>query len=238
MHAQLARTDLGDEHRLQLHFALGKALRGRGRPRARVRALRAGQCAASCQPSLRRGAEYPTGRGGSSRPSRVSSSRPAPGQGCDAPDPIFIVGMPRAGSTLLEQILSSHSAVEGTMELPEIITLAKELRAEAEAQEIAAYVDVLAGQVAAELRELGEKFLERTRIHRKTGPPVLHRQDAEQLPARRHDPADPAAGEDHRRAPPPARLLLLELQAALRARPELQLQPRPTWVASIATTSS
>ena len=40
--------------------------------------------------------------------------------GCEAPDPIFIVGLPRAGSTLVEQILSSHSLVEGTAELPDI----------------------------------------------------------------------------------------------------------------------
>jgi Sulfotransferase family len=95
------------------------------------------------------------------------------GSGCDAADPIFIVGMPRAGSTLLEQILSSHSMVEGTMELPEIITLAKELRAEAGTQEISAYGDVLATKSGAELRELGEKFLERTRIHRKTSRPLF-----------------------------------------------------------------
>ena len=40
-------------------------------------------------------------------------------------DPIFIVGLPRAGSTLIEQILSSHSQVEGTMELPDVPALAQ-----------------------------------------------------------------------------------------------------------------
>jgi hypothetical protein len=44
--------------------------------------------------------------------------------GCPVPDPIFIVGLPRAGSTLLEQILYSHSQVDGTMELANIIALA------------------------------------------------------------------------------------------------------------------
>ena len=44
-----------------------------------------------------------------------------------APDPIFIVGLPRAGSTLIEQILASHRQVEGTMELPDIIAIAREL---------------------------------------------------------------------------------------------------------------
>ena len=50
------------------------------------------------------------------------------GTGCDAPDPIFIVGLPRAGSTLLEQILSSHSQVDGTLELPNILSLSQRLR--------------------------------------------------------------------------------------------------------------
>jgi hypothetical protein len=48
--------------------------------------------------------------------------------GADAPDPIFIVGLPRAGSTLIEQILASHSAVEGTMELPDILSIAQSLK--------------------------------------------------------------------------------------------------------------
>jgi LPS sulfotransferase NodH len=47
------------------------------------------------------------------------------GQGCQAPDPIFIVGLPRSGSTLLEQILASHSQVDGTKELIQILALAK-----------------------------------------------------------------------------------------------------------------
>ena len=45
--------------------------------------------------------------------------------GCDAPDPIFIVGLPRAGSTLIEQILASHSQVDGTLELPNILSLCR-----------------------------------------------------------------------------------------------------------------
>ena len=52
------------------------------------------------------------------------------GTGCDAPDPIFILGMPRAGSTLIEQILASHSAIEGTAELPDIPIIAARAKAE------------------------------------------------------------------------------------------------------------
>ncbi|MEX6674311.1 sulfotransferase, partial [Pseudomonas aeruginosa] len=49
------------------------------------------------------------------------------GQGCEAPDPIFVLGMPRAGSTLIEQILASHSRVEGTTELPDMPALARRI---------------------------------------------------------------------------------------------------------------
>ncbi len=95
------------------------------------------------------------------------------GWGCDAPDPIFIVGMPRAGSTLVEQILSSHPAVEGTMELPEVISLARALRRRAESPQTTSYHDILAGIDADEARALGGQYLERTRIHRKRGAPFF-----------------------------------------------------------------
>ena len=87
------------------------------------------------------------------------------------------------------------------------------------------YPQALQSLTHAQLRELGEEYLARTRIQRKTRPPVLHRQDAEQLPARRPHPSDAAQRADHRRAPPSARLLFLGVQAALRARPELHLRP-------------
>jgi hypothetical protein len=81
--------------------------------------------------------------------------------------------MPRSGSTLLEQILSSHSAVEGTAELPEILTIVKDLRSEAGAEEAVAYAEVLARKSAADLRLLGEQYIRRTRIQRKTGRPFF-----------------------------------------------------------------
>ena len=95
------------------------------------------------------------------------------GSGCDTAAPIFILGMPRSGSTLLEQILSSHSAVEGTTELPDIISMAMELREEADTDEIVAYAQVLAGKNAEDYRSLGEQYIERTRIHRKTDRPFF-----------------------------------------------------------------
>jgi hypothetical protein len=81
--------------------------------------------------------------------------------------------MPRAGSTLLEQILSCHSAIEGTSELPDMITLALQLREEADTREVAVYADVLSQKNPDELRGLGELYIERTRIHRKTDRPYF-----------------------------------------------------------------
>jgi Tfp pilus assembly protein PilF len=93
--------------------------------------------------------------------------------GCPDGSPIFIVGMPRAGSTLVEQILSSHSAVEGTTELPELITMARELRALANSEDIGFYADVLAAMSPESVRELGGRYIERTRVHRKTSRPYF-----------------------------------------------------------------
>ncbi len=92
--------------------------------------------------------------------------------GCPAPDTIFILGLPRAGSTLLEQILDSHSAVEGTMELPDIPAIA--MRAAREAGgELRDWPDAVAAMVPQRLAELGEEFLERTRVQRKTSKPYF-----------------------------------------------------------------
>jgi tetratricopeptide (TPR) repeat protein len=90
-----------------------------------------------------------------------------------APDPIFIVGMPRAGSTLVEQILSSHSSVEGTMELPDIMALAARLGGKRPRGEKSVYPEILAGLSAEECRTLGDEYLEQTRIQRKTSKPFF-----------------------------------------------------------------
>ena len=93
--------------------------------------------------------------------------------GTPAADPIFIVGMPRAGSTLVEQILASHSSVEGTMELPDIMALAARLGGKRARGEKSLYPEVLAGLTAEECRTLGEQYLEQTRIQRKTAKPFF-----------------------------------------------------------------
>jgi tetratricopeptide (TPR) repeat protein len=88
------------------------------------------------------------------------------GVGCPAPDPIFIVGLPRAGSTLLEQILASHSQVEGTAELTDIITISRGLGGKSRRNPAGKYPEILAELPPERFRELGESYLETTRIQR------------------------------------------------------------------------
>lgn len=92
------------------------------------------------------------------------------GKGCDAPDPIFILGLPRAGSTLLEQILASHSRVDGTLELPNILSLAHRLRRQKQASNDSLYPDNLNDLEADQLRDMGQEFIDSTRIHRQDAP--------------------------------------------------------------------
>jgi tetratricopeptide (TPR) repeat protein len=92
------------------------------------------------------------------------------GAGSPDPSPIFIVGLPRAGSTLLEQILASHSEVEGTMELAEIPRLALQLSGREGNTDKSRYPGVLAELPPTAWREFGEKYLKDTQVLR-TGKP-------------------------------------------------------------------
>ncbi|MEP2102385.1 MAG: sulfotransferase [Parasphingorhabdus sp.] len=92
------------------------------------------------------------------------------GKGHDAPDPIFILGLPRAGSTLLEQILASHSQIDGTLELPNILSLAHRLRRRKQASNDSLYPDNLQDLDAAQLCDMGQEFIDSTRIHRQAAP--------------------------------------------------------------------
>jgi tetratricopeptide (TPR) repeat protein len=89
--------------------------------------------------------------------------------GCPAPDPIFIVGLPRAGSTLLEQILASHSQVEGTMELPNILALSHRLNGRQRIDDTPVYPGNLTDITGDRLTAFGEAYLRDTQIHRKLG---------------------------------------------------------------------
>ncbi|MGI9265437.1 MAG: tetratricopeptide repeat-containing sulfotransferase family protein, partial [Gammaproteobacteria bacterium] len=95
------------------------------------------------------------------------------GWGCQVPDPVFIVGLPRAGSTLLEQILASHSQVEGTAELMDIIAISRKLGDKTRENPAGKYPEILAELTRDQVRELGESYLETTRIQRTTDAPFF-----------------------------------------------------------------
>jgi tetratricopeptide (TPR) repeat protein len=88
------------------------------------------------------------------------------GVGALDPDPIFIVGLPRSGSTLIEQILASHSQVEGTQELPEIQRIVRELEGGDPDPDDPRYPGVLGGLTPEEFRRLGERYMKDTRVYR------------------------------------------------------------------------
>lgn len=86
--------------------------------------------------------------------------------GHGAKDPIFVVGLPRAGSTLLEQILSSHSQVEGTAELTDIIAMSRRLGGKERLEGVSKYPEVLTELEPEKLKELGEDYIRTTMIQR------------------------------------------------------------------------
>ncbi len=167
MRAQLAMPSLGDADRLNFHFALGKAHEDAGEPAEAFAHYDRGN-------ALQRARLPYNAPLNAARMQRLKQLftpdyfRRRAGAGHTADDPIFIVGMPRAGSTLVEQILASHSAVEGTSELPNIIAMARDLRARADDADLSGYAEVLAAMDPAALRALGERYLRETRLYRKT----------------------------------------------------------------------
>jgi tetratricopeptide (TPR) repeat protein len=88
------------------------------------------------------------------------------GSGASGADPIFIVGLPRSGSTLIEQILASHSAVEGTHELADVPRIVAGLQGRDSSADAPRYPQILAGMSSADFSRLGEKYLADTRSYR------------------------------------------------------------------------
>jgi tetratricopeptide (TPR) repeat protein len=163
MQAALALADISDEDRFHLDFALGKAFEDRKQAATafahyeagnRLRAARLNYKADDTSAYVDRSIALFTAE-------LLDAGK---GLGCDAPDPIFILGMPRAGSTLIEQILSSHSQVEGTTELPDIPALA---------HKIDDYPAGIGHLPPEQFRELGEAYLRRAEIQRHTDRPFF-----------------------------------------------------------------
>ncbi len=167
MQGQLARTDISDDDRFHLDFALGKALEDGKDWEASFAHYDAGN-------RLRRAAlDYFVEEQTAKVDAQIALLRGGlmenAGQGgCDAPDPIFILGMPRAGSTLIEQILASHSQIEGTQELPDIGMIASRLAAKMESGKELGLCAALSQLSVDDRQRLGAEYIERTRINRKT----------------------------------------------------------------------
>ena len=92
------------------------------------------------------------------------------GVGDPRPDPIFVLGLPRSGSTLIEQILASHSQVEGTLELSDVQRAVLEIQGYGPRDERPRYPDALAELPAEDFRALGERYLADTRAYRTDRP--------------------------------------------------------------------
>jgi tetratricopeptide (TPR) repeat protein len=172
MAAGLEQSGLSDDDRLHLHYALGKALEDAKLYAASFDHYAKG--AAIRRAQVDHDPEENHADVARSRavftPALLAATA---GQGCVAPDPIFVVGLPRSGSTLIEQILASHSQVEGTMELPDLIVMARRLGGKANRREDSTYPEMLADLSPDALRELGEEYLDRTRVQRKTDRPFF-----------------------------------------------------------------
>jgi tetratricopeptide (TPR) repeat protein len=171
MQTQLTHGKLTPEDRFHFHFALGKALEDAGQYEESFKHYEQGN-------SLRRKGVGYDAEWNTEQMRRMKALftpeffAARAGQGAGAPDPIFIVGLPRSGSTLLEQILSSHTQVEGTMELADIPNLVKELGG-SQVRSKSKYPESIAALDADALRALGERYLELTRIYRRTHAPFF-----------------------------------------------------------------
>ncbi len=172
LRAALARNDLDDEDRLHFEFTLGKALEDEGAYEESFRHYAAGN--ALRRQSLRYSAAENSAFVHRSRELFAGEFFAArAGSGCTARDPIFILGLPRAGSTLLEQILASHSRVEGTMELPDVPQIARELAERHDSKSGTGFFEAVGSLSSTELRALGERYLEDTHHLRKSAAPFF-----------------------------------------------------------------
>jgi tetratricopeptide (TPR) repeat protein len=166
METALTSAGLVSEDAFHLHFALGKASEERADHTAAFAHYAKGNALRSAELNY-------DPQSVSTQVDQIIAQFTTPfwearaGQGHQAPDPIFIIGMPRAGSTLIEQILASHSMVEGTMELPDIPAMAlREGRG-------SDWIDATVALSADDAERLGAEFIERTRIQRKTDKPFF-----------------------------------------------------------------
>jgi tetratricopeptide (TPR) repeat protein len=167
MQGVLQRSTAADKSQAQINFALGRAYEQRHQYQQAFGHYAAGNiirrkdtpfdAATFEQKCLRVAATFSAEFLGS----RADS-------GSADPAPIFVVGLPRSGSTLVEQVLASHSRIEGTMELPHILRFVRELDHHQGATDT--YPESVIGLNPAQLTGLGLRYIEETRIYRSDRP--------------------------------------------------------------------
>ncbi|HEY3778563.1 MAG TPA: sulfotransferase [Rhizomicrobium sp.] len=169
---QLARPNVPFESRAQMHFALGKALSDRELYGEAFEEYRKGNAL------IRSVIDYDADANSAQVARFKSFFTPEffgarKGSGCQSPEPIFVVGLPRAGSTLVEQILASHSMVEATMELRDLIHMADAIdrRLPGRGSSSERYPEGLASLDRDQLEALGNQYLDRTSGYRHRGRP-------------------------------------------------------------------
>lgn len=152
-----------------LHFALGKAQEDRANYQASFEHYEAGNKIRLKQ----------TGYDAATMTARLKLQRwvcnetffdERKGVGYSAPDPIFIVGLPRAGSTLLEQILASHSQVDGTLELHNVSSFAQKLDSRRRRADAPRYPGTLSHLKLETFETIGKQYIDETQIHRQGAP--------------------------------------------------------------------
>jgi tetratricopeptide (TPR) repeat protein len=171
MRAEEAAASTGLVDRYHLNFALGKALEDQNETAESWRYYEQGNALKRSESRYR-----PEIIETNTRLQIEVCTRPffagRAGWGDPRPDPIFILGLPRSGSTLVEQILASHSAVEGTQELADIQRVVLDLQGRDADLDNPRYPRVLAELTEPDFRRLGETYLADTQVYR-TGAPFF-----------------------------------------------------------------
>ena len=169
MRALIGQDAISDRDRVHLCFALGKALEDRAEYAESFQYYALGNDRKVAQEGYR--ADETTAETNA----LIDYCTPAlfeakSGFGDPSPDPIFIIGLPRSGSTLLEQILASHSMVDGTSELREMVAIARRLGGKRNRADASLYPGILSELTAAQCLELGQEYLLRTQVQRGDAP--------------------------------------------------------------------
>ncbi|MBS0254873.1 MAG: sulfotransferase [Proteobacteria bacterium] len=168
MRAGLDNPATHNEDRAHIAFALGKALEDRKEHDESWQAYKAGndarQVASGYRPEI-----FETNTREQKRTCTRAFFAAREGWGVDDPAPIFVLGLPRSGSTLIEQILASHSMVEGTQELPDIQHIVHELQGREHNFERPIYPANLADCSAEQIAAFGTQYLHGTQPYRAMG---------------------------------------------------------------------